>query len=62
MAGNKTRDNVKTSGHVSVEDVDETSPLLESQTQKPSYVTFPDTDPESSWRPSPGFWWIETGA
>ncbi|KAJ4410033.1 hypothetical protein N0V85_004009 [Neurospora sp. IMI 360204] len=40
-------------------DVDETSPLLESQLTKPSYVTFPETQQEEVWKPGPGFWWIE---
>lgn len=39
---------------------DVTASLLESQTTKPAYVTFPAC--EEPWRPSPGFWWIETGA
>ncbi|KAK1750899.1 major facilitator superfamily domain-containing protein [Echria macrotheca] len=41
-------------------EVDESSPLLECQLAKPAYVTFPEPLQEESWRPSPGFWWIET--
>ncbi|KAK4183244.1 putative amino acid transporter [Podospora australis] len=40
--------------------MDETTPLLESQVQKPAYVTFPEAHAEDSWKPSAGFWWIET--
>ncbi|KAK0643973.1 major facilitator superfamily domain-containing protein [Cercophora newfieldiana] len=40
--------------------VDESSPLLESQQLKPSYVTFPEPLHDDSWKPGPGFWWIET--
>ncbi|KAK3316933.1 major facilitator superfamily domain-containing protein [Apodospora peruviana] len=39
---------------------DETTPLLESQTSKPVYVTFPESHSEDTWTPSAGFWWIET--
>ncbi|KAK3349780.1 major facilitator superfamily domain-containing protein [Lasiosphaeria hispida] len=41
-------------------EADETAPLLASQTPKPDYVTFPESHEEDSWKPSPGFWWIET--
>ncbi|KAK3902307.1 major facilitator superfamily domain-containing protein [Staphylotrichum tortipilum] len=44
---------------VSVQEVDETTPLLESQAVKAAYVTFPE-QAEETWKPSPGFWWIET--
>ncbi|KAH7629491.1 major facilitator superfamily domain-containing protein [Sordaria sp. MPI-SDFR-AT-0083] len=39
-------------------DVDETSPLLESQPTKPTYVTCSEAGQEV-WKPGPGFWWIE---
>jgi hypothetical protein len=63
MARNDAKDNGKDGGVVvSVHDIDETTPLLESQTQKTAYVTFPERVDDETWRPSPGFWWIETGA
>ncbi|KAL2132697.1 hypothetical protein VTI74DRAFT_3460 [Chaetomium olivicolor] len=45
---------------VSTREVDESSPLLETQTKKSGYVTFPEQVDEEEWKPSPGFWWIET--
>ena len=45
---------------ISTPEMTETTPLLESQVPKPAYVTFPESDREI-WKPSPGFWWIETG-
>ncbi|KAK4162904.1 putative amino acid transporter [Cladorrhinum sp. PSN259] len=44
---------------ISTPEMSETTPLLESQIPKPAYVTFPESDKEV-WKPSPGFWWIET--
>ncbi|KAK3998131.1 putative amino acid transporter [Cladorrhinum sp. PSN332] len=43
----------------SAPEMSETAPLLESQISKPAYVTFPESDREV-WKPSAGFWWIET--
>jgi hypothetical protein len=51
----------KTSVIVSVEEIDETTPLLGSDAPKPAYVTFPKPVDDETWHPSPGFWWIETG-
>ncbi|KAK4150727.1 major facilitator superfamily domain-containing protein [Chaetomidium leptoderma] len=45
---------------VSVQEFDEATPLLESPTQKPAYTTFAEPAAEEIWRPSRGFWWIET--
>ncbi|KAL2015466.1 hypothetical protein VTK56DRAFT_5391 [Thermocarpiscus australiensis] len=38
---------------------EETTPLLEQQPRKLAYVTFPESN-EEKWRPSRGFWLIET--
>ncbi|KAK4665364.1 hypothetical protein QC763_401220 [Podospora pseudopauciseta] len=46
-------------GDPEMEQTDETTSLLTTQ-QKPGYVTFPESHHEDSWRPSAGFWWIET--
>ncbi|KAL1839630.1 hypothetical protein VTJ49DRAFT_1291 [Mycothermus thermophilus] len=45
-----------------VTNVDETTPLLTSETHKPPrYESFPEADEDDQkWRPPPGFWWIET--
>ncbi|KAK3381747.1 major facilitator superfamily domain-containing protein [Podospora didyma] len=43
-----------------IPEMSETTPLLESQASKPVYVTFPESQAEDSWKPSAGFWWIET--
>ncbi|AEO64686.1 uncharacterized protein THITE_2110980 [Thermothielavioides terrestris NRRL 8126] len=48
------------SATVSVQEVDETTPLLGAEAQKPAYVTSPNAVDDDLWRPSPGFWWIET--
>ncbi|KAK0615559.1 major facilitator superfamily domain-containing protein [Bombardia bombarda] len=45
---------------VSPHDQDETTPLLGSRASKPQYVTFPESRPDDVWKPSAGFWWIET--
>jgi len=50
-----------TDAAVGQEAYDETAPLLDSQQTKPRYVTFPKSYPEEQWKPSAGFWWIETG-
>ncbi|KAK4033374.1 major facilitator superfamily domain-containing protein [Parachaetomium inaequale] len=44
---------------VSVREIDETTPLLESRT-KPAYGISPECTAEEEWKPSAGFWWIET--
>jgi hypothetical protein len=58
-----TTDDVKKNSGVvvSVEEIDETTPLLGSEVQKAAYVTFPKPVDDETWHPSPGFWWIETG-
>ncbi len=62
MAGGNAKLDTKNGGVVvSVREMDETTPLLESQTHKAAYVTFSEPDNEETWRPSPGFWLIETG-
>ncbi|KAK3332623.1 major facilitator superfamily domain-containing protein [Cercophora scortea] len=40
--------------------MEEIAPLLESQLSKPQYETFPESRAEEVWKPSRGFWWIET--
>ncbi|KAK4244064.1 major facilitator superfamily-domain-containing protein [Corynascus novoguineensis] len=58
MAGDNTYQRHETdSGVVSVMSVDETTPLLSTQT-KTAYVT--KCVEEEKWKPSAGFWWIET--
>ncbi len=62
MASDNTKMDARNGGVVvSVREMDETTPLLESQTQKAAYVTFPEPANDETWRPSPGFWLIETG-
>jgi hypothetical protein len=61
MADNNAKQNNKWgSTIVSVQEVNETTPLLESQTG-PGYETAPKCAEEEGWKPSAGFWWIETG-
>jgi len=58
MAGDNTHQRHETDRGVdSVVSVDETTPLLSTQT-KTAYVT---ECVEEKWKPSAGFWWIETG-
>jgi hypothetical protein len=60
MADNNAEQNNKWNRTtVSVRELDETTPLLESQTG-PGYETAPKCV-EELWKPSAGFWWIETG-
>ncbi len=62
MAATDRKQDIMNGGVVlSVQEIDETSPLLDSHTKKAAYVTFPE-QAEETWQPSPGFWWIETGA
>lgn len=62
MAATDAKQDIKSNGvMVSVQEIDETTPLLESQPRKAAYVTFPE-QAEEIWKPTPGFWWIETGA
>lgn len=55
MTGTRTVNDAVAQG----EGVDETTPLLESRS-KSMYVTFGKCL-EEEWKPSIGFWWIETG-
>ncbi|KAK3291581.1 major facilitator superfamily domain-containing protein [Chaetomium fimeti] len=60
MADKNTKQNNKWDNSiVSVREIDETTPLLESQTG-PGYETAPKCADEEVWKPSAGFWWIET--
>ena len=62
MANDNGKQDAKNGGVVvSVRDMDETTPLLDSQTQKAAYVTIAEPENDETWRPSPGFWLIETG-
>jgi hypothetical protein len=61
MADNNSKQNNKWDNSiVSVREIHETTPLLESQTG-PGYETAPKCADEEVWKPSAGFWWIETG-
>lgn len=40
-------------------ELNDTTPLLESQTSKPLYETFPESHADDVWKPGAGFWWIE---
>jgi len=60
MSTNNSTDNVD-SDQGSMTEVDETTPLLESTTPKTLYIVSPEAQREEIWKPSPGFWWIETG-
>ncbi|EEU33637.1 uncharacterized protein NECHADRAFT_56352 [Fusarium vanettenii 77-13-4] len=59
MTGEGDREGIY-DGSVVVPNASEASPLLEPDTPKPGYVTLPESPCDENWKPSEGFWWIET--
>ncbi|KAK3682826.1 major facilitator superfamily domain-containing protein [Podospora appendiculata] len=59
MAVDETQ-NIRDDAPIRAPSMEEIAPLLESQLSKPHYETFPESCPEEVWKPSRGFWWIET--